>query len=72
MILTFALVLSLHPQDPGSTGLAAHLESLDLKEHADSLAARIARSSRPQRMPRSPSLLRQVRMSGEPIVDRGA
>ena len=69
MILTLALVLSLHPQDPGATGLAAHLESLDLKEHADSLVARIARSSRPRRMSRGPSLLRQVRSGAQPLVD---
>ena len=69
MILTLALALSLHPQDPGATGLAAHLGSLDLKEHADRLVARIARSSRPRRMSRGPSLLRQVRSGAQPLVD---
>jgi hypothetical protein len=69
VILSLAFILSFAPQQPSADGLSAHLESLDLKGHADSLAVRLASPKRARAWLRSPSFLHRLRSAGEPLLD---
>lgn len=71
-MIPLALILSLFPlpQEPGSSGLRAQLEALDLQGVTEDLTARLAAETRFQKGIRSPAFLRQLRADGQPLVDR--